>query len=169
MTLSAPAAGNFRTLIIPAIFFGALLASCSDPPPKPVPPLDINKKVLDHEPIVKAPAAPAPATLTRMPVGDLYQLAQRNAALIYDVRPKMFYKMGHIPGAISWPKADYDRDLSNQIPPIQAANTGNTPVVLYCTDLECPDALHVASALVAQGHSVSVLQGGYKAWRSAAQ
>ncbi len=161
--------GNSRSLLSPAIFFGALLASCSEPPLKPVPPLDITKRITAHEPVVKAPVAAKPAIITRMPVGDLYQLAQRNAALIYDVRPKMYYQMGHIPGAISWPKSDFDRDLPNQLPRIKAANAGNTPVVIYCTDLACPDALHVANSLVSQGHSSTVLQGGYQAWRIAAR
>ncbi|MFD2257418.1 rhodanese-like domain-containing protein [Luteolibacter algae] len=148
------------------------MCSCSEPPEKPVPALDLSKAV-KKEPAETAdkPSTPAnPAAqgrLTRMPLGDLYQLVQNNAALIYDVRPKFFYQMGHVPGATSWPKADFDRDLAKYEPQIASANKRNSPVVIYCTDMACPDALTVATALAKRGHDVSILQGGYEAWKMA--
>lgn len=102
-----------------------------------------------------------------MALGDLYQLVQGNAALIYDVRPALYYKLGHVPGAISWPKSHLADGLAVNEPRIRAANLRNTPVVIYCTDLACPDAITVASALAERGHRVSVLQGGYAAWKIA--
>ncbi len=141
--------------------------SCQPPPEKPIPPLDLSKSTAKPEP--SAPASPATLTgqLTRMPLGDLYQLVQKDAALIYDVRPTLYYKMGHIPGAISWPKKEFSRDYERHAPAIRTANTNNTPVVLYCTDLACPDGLTVAQKLATRGHDVSVLQGGYEAWKVA--
>ncbi len=145
------------------------LASCEPPPPeKPIPPLDPSKAPAKPEEAA-APAPPKTGQLTRMPLGDLYQLVQKDAALIYDVRPTLYYKMGHIPGAVSWPKNDFDRHYEKQAPNIRTANTNNTPVVLYCTDLACPDGLAVAKKLVARGHTVSVLQGGYEAWKATGQ
>ncbi|MGJ8632480.1 MAG: rhodanese-like domain-containing protein [Luteolibacter sp.] len=160
--------------IFPALAaLACLLTACSEPPEKPVPALDPSKAVKDKsatEEVTPEPAAPAkPARLTRMPLGDLYQLVQRDAAVIYDVRPKTFYLLGHIPGAISWPEKSFDQDLAKHEPKIKAAIAGNTPVVIYCTDMACPDALNVATRLVRLGHSVSVLQGGYEAWKIAAQ
>ncbi|MEP2774955.1 MAG: rhodanese-like domain-containing protein [Luteolibacter sp.] len=102
-----------------------------------------------------------------MPLGSLYQLVQKDAALIYDVRPKLIYGLGHIPGAISWPLSAFQNDLPKHEPNISAAIAGNTPVVIYCTDLACPDASNVAKALAARGHNVSILQGGYEAWKIA--
>jgi len=104
-----------------------------------------------------------------MPLGNLYQLVQKNAALVFDVRPKIFYKMGHIPGAISFPESDFDRDIAKYEAQIRISNTSRTPVVVYCTDLACPDAVTVAAKLAARGHDVSVLQGGYEAWKIAAE
>ncbi len=150
------------------------LTSCPEPPAKPIPPLDPSKVAPEPEkPIAKITAKPdAPVQagkVTSIPLGDLYQLVQKNAVLIYDVRPMLFYKTGHIPGAVSWPKNDFDRYYDTQAPNIRAANASNTPVVIYCTDLACPDGLTVATALSQRGHSVSVLQGGYEAWKIAAQ
>lgn len=146
----------------------ALLSSCPEPPKKPIPPLDPSKAIEQEKP-AEAPAAPtSPGQVSRMPLGDLFQLVQGNAAVIYDVRPAIFHKMGNIPGSISFPEAAFDRDLAKHEPRIRAANTQNTPVVIYCTDLACPDAVTVATKLAQRGHSVSVLQGGYEAWKVAA-
>lgn len=146
------------------------LPSCQEPPTKPVPPLDPAKRTAEPEKTAPVPDAPAkPGTLTRMPLGDLYQLVQKNAVLVYDVRPMVYYKMGHIPGSVSWPKKDFDRYYEKQAPNIRAANASNTPVVVYCTDFACPDGLAIAQALVDRGHTVSVLQGGYEAWKIAAE
>ena len=146
----------------------ALLCSCPEPPKKPIPPLDPSKATKKEKP-AEAPAAPtSPGQVSRMPLGDLYQLVQGKAAVIYDVRPAIFHKMSNIPGSISWPKAAFDRDLAKHEPRIRAANTQNTPVVIYCTDLACPDALTVATKLAQRGYNVSVLQGGFEAWKVAA-
>lgn len=142
-----------------------LLFSCAEPPEIPVPPLDPTKAPAVKE---ETPTPPSkPGSVTRMPLGDLFQLVQANAALIYDVRPTVFYKLGHIPGAISWPKSQLEAGLAEKEPRIRAANAANTPVVIYCTDLACPDAVNVATALAARGHTVAVLQGGYEAWKIA--
>lgn len=103
-----------------------------------------------------------------MPFGDLYQLVQGKAALIFDVRPGIFHKMGNIPGSISWPENAFERDLARHEPRIRSANSQNTPIVIYCTDLACPDAVTVATKLAVLGYSVSVLEGGYDTWKTAA-
>lgn len=108
-----------------------------------------------------------PGTITRMPLGTLYQLTQGNAVLIFDVRPTFHYKLGHIPGAISFPKENFDRDIGKQELRIKHAIKNQTPVVIYCRDLACPDAIAVATLLSERGHDVSVLQGGYEAWKAA--
>jgi rhodanese-related sulfurtransferase len=140
--------------------------ACTEPTGKPIP--ELRPGVEPEKPAEVPALSVKPGQVTRMPLGDLYQLVQSNAALIYDVRPAVFYKLGHVPGAISWPKSAFQRDIGKHEPQIRAAIEGNTPVVIYCTDLACPDAVSVATSLAARGHSVSVLQGGYDAWKVAA-
>ena len=166
--------GNRRPGTAAALLLGLgclFLPSCQDPPEKPIPPLDPSKRIdaAEKKPAPEADAPAKPGMLTRMPLGDLYQLVQKNTVLIYDVRPMLYYKMGHIPGAVSWPKKDFDIYYDKQAPNIRAANASNTPVVVYCTDFACPDGLAIAQALVDRGHTVSVLQGGYEAWKIAAE
>lgn len=157
---------SFLTVALAASL--VLGVSCTDPQTlKPVPALHPEDAPVKREPALEKPAAPSvPGSVTRMPLGDLYQLVQSEAALIYDVRPKIFYAMGHVPGAISWPKSDFQSGLATHEPRIRSANSANTPVVIYCTDLACPDASSVATALAAKGHTISILQGGYDAWKA---
>lgn len=161
----------FRPILLLAAIAGAFFVSCAEPPEKPIP--ELNPSSINTEPSELRPA-PAPQKsdqqklVTRMPLGDLYSLVQKNAALVYDVRPTLYYKMGHIPNAISWPRKDFERNLAKHEPQIRNANTNNTPVVIYCTDMACPDAQAVATELAKRGHSVSILQGGYAAWKIAA-
>lgn len=145
-----------------------LLCSCPGPLKKPIPPLNPLKATENQKPAEKSPAAPtSTGQVTSMPVGDLYQLVQGKAAVIYDVRPAIFHRMGHIPSSVSWPETAFDRDLAKHEPRVRAANSQNTPVVIYCTDLACPDAVTVATKLAQRGHDASVLQGGYQAWKDA--
>ncbi len=162
---------NIATALFAALFalaISVMLSSCLEPPKKPIPSLEPSK-VIEKDKPAKTPAVSAsPGQVSRMPLGDLFQLVQGNAAAIFDVRPAIFHKMGNIPGSINWPEANFDRDLAKHEPRIRTANSQNTPVVIYCTDLACPDAVIVATKLAARGYNVSVLQGGYEAWKVAA-
>jgi len=162
--------GTVRVFLFPCLLVASvLLTSCPEPPKKPIPPLKPAAAEPENgTPLQTVTAPAAPGTVNRMPLGDLYQLVQNNAAVIYDVRPAIIHKMGNIPGSISWPAAAFDRDLARHEPRIRAAIAQSTPVVIYCTDLACPDAVSVATRLAQRGHSVSVLQGGYEAWKIAA-
>lgn len=120
-------------------------------PPKPAPP---------------ASAVARTGQVTRIPLGTLFQYHQEGRVLIFDVRPSFVYRLGHIPGAVSWPKSDFQNRLAENESRIQAARTEGKPVVIYCVDLACPDARIVASLLAERGHSVSVLEGGYDAWKT---
>ncbi len=161
---------NKRQILHAACLISACLsvASCLDPQKKPIPPLDPSlSTVAAPAAVVEAPSTPG--TITRMPLGTLYQLTQGKAALIFDVRPTIFYKISHIPDAISFPKDNFDKDIKKHEVLIKNAIKNQTPVVIYCTDLACPDALTVATQLSQRGHNVSVLQGGYEAWKAATE
>ena len=104
--------------------------------------------------------------VTRIPLGNFYERQQSGRALIIDVRPSFYYGLGHVPGALNWPRSHFDAGLATFEPKIQAALAAGKPVFLYCTDLACPDALNVANRLAARGHSVAILEGGWDAWRT---
>lgn len=147
-----------------AILAALITASCDDGSP----PSQISEN--------PTTPAPAPATtpqktgrVTAIAFSDFYALQQKNAVLIYDVRPSFYHRLGHIPGAVSWPKSNYDDQVSIREIEIKNAITAGKPVVLYCTDLACPDALNVATSLSKRGHDIAILQGGYEAWKLVTQ
>lgn len=145
------------------------LASCADVPKQAA-------TVTRSAPLVRSqqevtPEKAAEPTLkqgkvSRIALGDFFQLQQSGKALIFDVRPGFYYSLGHVPGAINWPKGRFEEQLNLRETQIQTAIASQKPVVLYCTDLACPDALSVASRLAARGHSTAVLQGGFEAWKA---
>lgn len=112
------------------------------------------------------PAVPKPGKISTLELGTFFALQQAGAALIYDVRPGIYFRFGHIPAAISWPKSKYESQLACREDEIRHAALAKRPVVLYCTDLACPDSLSVATRLAARGHSVAILQGGFHDWQA---
>jgi rhodanese-related sulfurtransferase len=155
------------TLLIPAVLLG--FSSCQDPAPAPPP------AVTPAAPAATKPAAPPPpaaapvktGTLTSIDVTTLFPRQQAGNVLIFDARPGFVAAFGKIPGAISWPRGDFEARLSQHEPAIRAAAAAGKPVVFYCTDAACPDARAMADRLAARGHDVSVLDGGFAIWKEA--
>lgn len=147
----------------------AVLAVCScvqQTVEGPAPGLTERSGLKVSAPAEERPVTPASGRVTRIMLGDLFALQQADGVLIFDVRPGFVYNLGHIPGAISWPKNSFQSQLPVHEPEIAAARAAKKPVVLYCVDLACPDARTVASLLAARGHSVAVLEGGWDAWKA---
>lgn len=151
-----------KALVVAGI---ALLVSCQDP--KVLPP-QVAPDAAPAPPRPK-PAPPAPATgvVTAIDLTALFPLQQAGGVLLYDVRPGFVLSFGRIPGAVSWPRREFDRHLAAREPEIRAAARAGKPVVFYCTDAACPDAQAMAERLAAKGHDVSILEGGFALWKEA--
>lgn len=141
------------------------LASCQDPAPVP-PVVAAAPAKPPHSP---KPATPAvkPGKLTSIDITTLFPRQQAGTVLLYDARPGFIAGFGKIPGAISWPRGDFDARLSQSEAEIRAAKAAGKPVVFYCTDAACPDARAMAERLAAKGHDVSILEGGFAMWKEA--
>ena len=135
----------------------------------PVPATPPAAKVAVPKKPAPAPAAPAPARgkLSEISLEAFFPRQQAGTALIYDARPGFVSGFGKIPGAISWPKGDFDHQIASREAEIRAAVKAGKIVVIYCTDAACPDARTVGEKLVARGHDVAILQGGYADWKTA--
>lgn len=103
--------------------------------------------------------------VTSISLTEVFTLQQSGNVLIFDARPGFFYSLGHIPGAISLPKPDCDAQIVKREAEIKAALAANKTIVVYCTNLLCPDARTVANHLAGFGHSSSVLSGGWDSWK----
>ncbi len=143
---------------------GLLLGACSDPAPTPFIPGPVpapqKGQTVENAPV-------KPGAITDIDLVTLFPLQQAGAVLMFDTRPAIFYHMGHIPGARSWPRKRFESQLDAFRPELAAATRNRKPVVLYCTDRQCEDARAMAERITALGHTVSILEGGYDEWKAA--
>jgi len=100
-------------------------------------------------------------------LGNLFQLLEEDSVLLVDVRPAFFFRLGHIPGAVSLPLKNFEAGLKSFRQDLDEALTSGRKVVIYCADEDCPDSLTTARKLARMGYSTSVYRGGWKEWRSA--
>ena len=143
-----------------------VLASCQDPAPVPPVAAAAPAKPL-KSPKPAAPPAVKSGKLTVIDITTLFPRQQAGTVLLYDARPGFIAGFGKIPGAISWPRGDFETRLAQSEAEIHTAKTAGKPVVFYCTDAACPDAQAMAERLTAKGHDVSILEGGFALWKEA--
>lgn len=146
---------------------GLSALSCIQPAPTVAQTPAVARTLPDSNPGRVPKPAVKPGTVTAISITEFFPLQEAGGALVYDVRPAIFHALGHIPGTTSWPKSKFEAGLATHEPEIRAAAKAGRPVVLYCTDRECPDSRAVASRLAALGHSVAVMEGGYGEWKAA--
>lgn len=139
-----------------AIAFG--FASCTAPVKEAPAP---EKKTTPK----KTPRMNDRGKISSISLTDAFALQQSGRALIYDARPGFFYGLGHIPGAISLPKTNCDEQIVAREAEIKAALAAGKTLVVYCTDMLCPDARTVAIHLASFGYSSSTLSGGWESWK----
>ena len=157
---------TFNSLPI-ALAAGTLLAASCAPRSKQEP--------AKPRPVAKTESAPAKpkhpvlmngrGKVTSISLTDAFALQQSGNVLLYDARPAFFYGLGHIPGAISLPKNQGDSEIDKHEGEIKAAIAAKKPIVIYCTNLLCPDARTVAMHLADRGYSSATLTGGWDSWK----
>lgn len=103
--------------------------------------------------------------ITSVSLTDAFTMQQSETALILDARPGFFYGLGHLPGAISFPKSHCDELITKHEGEIKAALAAKKTIIVYCTNLLCPDARTVADHLASSGYSSSTLTGGWESWK----
>ncbi len=86
--------------------------------------------------------------------------------LVLDARPGIFHRDGHVPGAVSLPRDDFESSYA-RVKVLLEANRGQSMVV-YCSDDACDDSKWVCQALTSLGYTrVNVFRGGWDAWTHA--
>ena len=103
------------------------------------------------------------ATEITTPVIDLGELRERLDAgeqlVLVEALPEMYWRKGHLPGAINIPHTEVDALAPALLP------DRNAQIVVYCADLACPNSRIAAGALRALGYAdVRVFAQGKQAW-----
>jgi rhodanese-related sulfurtransferase len=96
-------------------------------------------------------------------VTDMDTLIREDDAIVIDARPGLFYKMGHIPGAISLPATT--KDLGGAIRKVFSGVPAGKIIAVYCADKNCENAEAVAKQLAQAGYNrISIFSGGWAEW-----
>lgn len=138
------------------------------------------------QPVVEAPAvkslsaaavvksSPAPkrvhvkmGEVTSISIEQLATLKMKDEVIMIDTRPKVFYAMGHVNGALSVPLKQVEKNYVIKQGEIEAAVKSGKLLVVYCANLECKDSHKMAVWLAEKGYDVSVFEGGWEMWKQA--
>lgn len=97
---------------------------------------------------------------------EMQKISLNHAALIFDARPEIFYRLGHIPSALSLPRDDFEKHY--QILQWTLQSHRNKPLVVYCSSSDCHDSQTVADALLKLGYlHIRLFRGGWSDWENA--
>lgn len=98
-------------------------------------------------------------------IDKVREMTARADVIVLDARPRDFYDLGHIPGARSLSKENFDDDYKSLEHELKSP--GKT-LVVYCSDSGCEDSEFVAKKLEEMGFERVVLYiGGYQEWEEA--
>jgi len=91
-------------------------------------------------------------------------LAVRATRVVLDARPSIFYRLGHVPGALSLPRENFEKAYSE----LGSRLSNEQVFAVYCASETCVDAELVHAALVRLGHKqVQIFTGGWADWQAA--
>ena len=92
----------------------------------------------------------------RVSRASLSPSALQNGIVLLDVRPRLEYESGHIPGALTIPIAEL-RDRLGELP-------SGKKVVVYCRGSYCQFADEAVALLTRHGFEALRLEGGWSEW-----
>lgn len=95
-------------------------------------------------------------------INTMIKLVDSHGCTIVDVRHGSLFDVGHLPGAVSFPMAEFDDIVGDFFTNYPL----NTCLVLYCAGRECLDSHRFAQGLVGFGYvDVRVYSGGFAEWK----
>jgi rhodanese-related sulfurtransferase len=88
---------------------------------------------------------------------------KRNDALLFDARPAVYFRQGHVPGALNLEREEFERDFDRHREKLE--KNRNQVLVVYCSRATCDDGQMVAEALVKLGFRRTLLfKDGWDEW-----
>ncbi|MCG8566083.1 MAG: rhodanese-like domain-containing protein [Desulfobacterales bacterium] len=92
---------------------------------------------------------------------EVRRIIRERQRLLIDVRLKDIYDQGHLPGALSFPLAEFDDNMGDFI----KVASKDSPILLYCSGFTCSDSHTFAKRLREMGFTgVKVYGGGFEEW-----
>jgi rhodanese-related sulfurtransferase len=94
---------------------------------------------------------------------DQARVLHERGALFLDARPRDFWRMNRIPGAVALPEDEFDKALPDVEPLMRRAKA----IVVYCSGYGCEASHVVARLLREKGFDAGILDEGLPAWQDA--
>lgn len=99
-------------------------------------------------------------------LGEFAAYVQEKKGLILDARPEIFHRLGHVPGAISLPRDDFENAYASLKGKLEADRS--QPIVIYCSGSSCEDSGLVRKSLSDLGFTnLALFEGGWSEWENA--
>jgi rhodanese-related sulfurtransferase len=97
---------------------------------------------------------------------EFSRYVESKRGLILDARPQLFYRVGHVPGALSLPREDFERGYAALRGKLESCPS--LPIVIYCSDSSCEDSKLVRNSLRSLGCSnLGLFEPGWATWSAA--
>ena len=114
-------------------------------------------------PIEGMPEAAVPQLVS---LEDFQRYVKEKKGLVLDARPEIFHRLGHVPGAISFPREDFDGAYARMRWRLESDR--KQLLLVYCSGATCEDSQMVADGLAKLGYRrVYVFKGGWDDWEGA--
>jgi len=112
-------------------------------------------------------STPAPAPVIHLPeslsLEEFSSYVENKRGLILDARPEIFHRLGHVPGALSLPRDDFEIRYAALKDKLDADRS--RPIVIYCSNSSCEDSGLVKKSLASLGFTnLSLFEGGWAEW-----
>ena len=130
------------------------------------PPLGLRYRS-STERILATPAALDAGAATFNVVGteEVEALLADPNVITLDARPRVFYEISHLPGALSLSREQFEKDI--RLIETTLREPGRT-LLVYCSDPSCEDGARVCRALQERGFkSLHLYHGGFDEWEAA--
>jgi len=90
------------------------------------------------------------------------QMISNREVVVLDVRSKDAYDAGHLPGAFSFPLAEFDAVFPRLLDLVKKESA----ILVYCSGIDCSDSHTFAGQLLAfKFTQVRVYAGGFREWQ----
>jgi len=154
-------------LALPLLFAGCLvlglIVNKSRKSPLPLAYLSPASRMNTAVANIGAPTLSGVALSADVSKKEMRKISTDESALILDARPQTFFKLGHIPSALSLPRDDFSAGYQGLQKTLSSYR--NKTIVVYCSDSGCPDSRLVGESLRKLGYQdVRLFRGGWDEW-----
>ena len=110
--------------------------------------------------------ATASAKTRAIDLEEFQRFATENRGIVLDARSGLFFRAGHVPGALNLSREGFEKDYAALRPSLDARKS--QPIAVYCSGPDCQDSELVAKGLVKLGFAdVLVYPDGWEQWTAA--